>query len=529
MSKNKRKIISVVLCLALMVCALWMIPTNAGAASGDVIYARLNNGWSQVYCYMWNSDSDKNAAWPGVKMTATSESGVYTYTLPKDFQNIIFNNGQGGGTNQTTDLVYTGNGGNGKIYDLKSGSWSDYSGGGTPSNPTDPTTPTTPITPTTPPSGGITVYLKNSAGWSSPKCYMWNGSGGAGNQNNAWPGLAMTSMGDDVWMYHSSTVYANCIFNGSGGQTNDLTATDGYIYDNKTKSWDVYDTSALRVVSYTADPATNIYKGMEVTLTANASGGDGNIRYQFSVNGNVIRAFGTGNKTTWTPTAAGTYTVTFDFKDGAGNTNQRTLTLTVADDSAVTSPIIKKVTPADEGYVKTGQTATISVTAGGGKTGTNLLFYKYVIEDPSGEKNTAYYTLNSTYNFVPTKAGAYKVTVHVQASDNSEASKSFVVNATGGEIPTDPTEPTDPTQPETQPATQPETQPATGTDYSQYARGDVNMDGVVDIKDATYLQKYLAEYAGYDVPKELGDVNKDGRVTVKDVSEIQIIVAQSYI
>jgi len=43
------------------------------------------------------------------------------------------------------------------------------------------------------------------------------------------------------------------------------------------------------------------------------------------------------------------------------------------------------------------------------------------------------------------------------------------------------------------------------------------------------LQKYLAEYAGYDVPKELGDVNKDGRVTVKDVSEIQIIVAQSYI
>ena len=141
MITNKHKIISVVLCVALMLCALLMLPTGASAASGDVIYARLNNGWSQVYCYMWNSDSDNNAAWPGVKMTAASESGVYTYTLPKDFNNIIFNNGSGGSGNQTDDLVYTGNGGNGKIYDLKSGSWSVYDNGG--DTPVQPTTPTT--------------------------------------------------------------------------------------------------------------------------------------------------------------------------------------------------------------------------------------------------------------------------------------------------------------------------------------------------------------------------------------------------
>ena len=530
MIKNKHKIISVVLCVALMLCALLMLPTGASAASGDVIYARLNNGWSQVYCYMWNSDSDNNAAWPGVKMTAASESGVYTYTLPKDFKNIIFNNGSGGSGNQTNDLVYTGNGGNGKIYDLKSGSWSVYDNGGdTPVQPTTPTTATTATTPTTPATGGITVYLKNSAGWSSPNCYMWNGSGGAGNQNNAWPGIAMTSLGDDVWMYHSSTVYANCIFNGSGGQTDDLTAQDGYIYDNKTKSWDVYDTSALRVTSHTAEPATNIYTGMEVTLAAKATSGSGTVSYKFSVNGTAIGGWTTSGSTTWTPTAAGSYTVTYDFKDTAGNTNQRTLTLTVASDAGVSNPIIKKVTPADDGYVKTNQQATISVTAGGGKTGTNLLFYKYVIVDPSGTQNTAYYTLNSTYNFTPTKAGAYQVTVHVQASDNSEASKTFVVNATGGEIPTQPTDPiVEPTDPTVEP-TQPTVQPTTGSDDSQYERGDVNKDGVIDIKDATYLQKYLAEYAGYDVTLALGDVDGSGKITVSDVSAIQRIVAQQYI
>ena len=135
------------------------------------------------------------------------------------------------------------------------------------------------------------------------------------------------------------------------------------------------------------------------------------------------------------------------------------MTLQVSADTNVTSPIIKKVTPSDNGYVRTGS-ATINVTAGGGKTGTNLLFYKYEIEDPSGSKNTAYYTLNASYTYNFNREGDYKVKVTVQASDNSEASKSFTVKATGSDIPTDPTDPTQP-------------QPG-------YQVGDVNKDGVID-------------------------------------------------
>ena len=100
---------------------------------------------------------------------------------------------------------------------------------------------------------------------------------------------------------------------------------------------------------------------------------------------------------------------------------------------------------------------------------------KYEIEDPSGSKNTAYYTLNASYTYNFNREGDYKVKVTVQASDNSEASKSFTVKATGSDIPT---EPTDPTQP----------QPG-------YQVGDVNKDGVLNARDVTALQRYAADKA----------------------------------
>ena len=516
MIKSKHKIISVVLCAALLLCSLLVLAFPASAATGDTVYARKPSSWSKIYCYMWKDGSGSNANWPGVEMTATSESGVYSYNVPGDYNMIIFNNGSSGNGNQTNDLSYSNY--NGYICDLTSnsatGSWSVYDTGATsPTTSTDPTNPTNP----TDPSGGITVYLKNSKKWSSPYCYMWNGSGGTGNQNSSWAGEAMTLVTDDIWMYHSSTVYANVIFSNTksgNDQTGDLTAQNNYIFDNQSNSWEVYDPTPIRIQSYTADPATNIYTGTEVTLSAAAASDEGTVKYKFSVNGTTIRDFATGGTTTWTPTTAGSYTVTFDFKDTAGNTNTRTLDLTVASDSGVAAPIIKKVTPAANGYVQKGQTTQISVTAGGGQTGTNLLFYKYTITDPSNAKNTPYYTLNSTYSYNFSKEGTYNIEVSVQASDNTTVTKSFTVTSTSGSIPTDPTEPTESTEPTQQ--TQPTDDP-----YAGYQLGDVNMDGYVNINDATYIQMYLAEYANYDVPLVLGDMNKDGVITIRDVTSLQ--------
>ena len=503
MIKYRHKIVSIVVCAALLICSFLALAFTADATTGDTVYVRVNNGWStsSIYCYMWKNGGgrgNENHSWPGVQMTKVSGTdNIFSYQLTDDYTQIIFNTGSGG--EQTKDLTYTGNGGDGKIYDLSLKSWSQYIEPTTSATLPTVSTAATESTASTLPSGVYTVYLKNSAKWSTPKCYMWNSTS---DKNAEWPGVNMTLVGDDVWSYTASKAFANCIFSDNGAnQTRDLKAKYGFIYDNQTQSWTEYDTSPIRVKSYNAAPSNKIYTGMEVVLSAEAESSDGTISYKFSVNGNILRDFSSNNSVSWIPNEAGEYTVTFDFKDSAGNENSRTLTLTVLSDSGLATPIIKTVTPSNSSYIKKGEASAVTVTAGGGQTGTNLLFYKYVIVAPSGEQNTAYYTLNNYYSFTPTEEGEYKISVFVQSSDNTTVSKTVTVTSTGGEIPTTPTDPV-------------------------YQLGDVNRDGVVSILDATYIQMYLAEYSGYNVTLDLGDMNKDRVLTITDVTAIQRKIAE---
>ena len=195
------------------------------------------------------------------------------------------------------------------------------------------------------------------------------------------------------------------------------------------------------------------------------------------------------------------------------------MTLEVKDDSALVKPIIKSVTPANLNLIKVNSTATVTVKAGGGKTGTNLLFYKYVVTDPNGAQNTPYYTLNNIYTFVPTMKGEYKVNVYVQSSDNSTINKTYTYTAAD-----DVTEPTTVVVPTTAP--QPTTvQPTTAPER---LRGDVDDDGDVTVMDSTYLQKSIVGLP--DVPAletldlKICDLDSDGTISVKDATIIQKIV-----
>ena len=79
MIKNKHKIISVVLCLALVLSSFFALSLTVSAAIGDTVYVRVPGGWSEAHCYMWTDGSGNNGEWPGPKMTATSESGVFLH------------------------------------------------------------------------------------------------------------------------------------------------------------------------------------------------------------------------------------------------------------------------------------------------------------------------------------------------------------------------------------------------------------------------------------------------------------------
>ena len=564
MVKKQHKFLCIVLCLALIVTAVMVGAISAFAASGDTVYVKANNGWTNLHCYMWNSDSDKNAAWPGVQMTEVGD-GVYSYTLTGNYAKIIFNKGEGGNGNQTTDMDYPGAN---KIYDLSSGSWSDYgqqpvTAPATNPTPTNPT-PTNPTPTTTPqPSGDYVVFFRNTVNWNVVKCYMWNSET---DNNAAWSGEAMTDLGEGVWMYTAKKKFAKCIFNNGSEQTGDLTANYGQIYDLSTKTWSDYDLKDVRISSFTADPASEIYTGSEVTISATAtSKKSSTVYYKFSVTNasggtSVISNFSTASSVNWTPTAAGNYTITLDVKDGAGNENSRQISLAVAADTNVTNPIIKKVTPANLNLIRKDTKATVSVSAGGGQTGTNLLFYKYIVTDPNGVTNTPYYTLNKTYQFTPTMLGNYTVEVFVQSSDNSTVSKVYSYTSTDTDIPT-------PTDPETEPVTQaptqkptqkPTTAPTTAapkptqkptvapttaapvptttrpvptyaptTAPGGYQFGDANKDYSVDIRDATYIQKHCAEYPeARSIDMNLADMNKDGKITVVDATQLQIMIAR---
>lgn len=278
---------------------------------------------------------------------------------------------------------------------------------------------------------GDTVYVRANNGWTNLHCYMW--TDGASN-NAAWPGVAMEKVEDDVYAYTLTGDFKNVIFNNSNngaGQTGTITyAGDGMIYDLKAGKWSAYDRSDIQVLSYTADSPSTIYTGTAVTLSTTANSRVGaTISYQISVNGTVVSPMSSANSYVWTPSAVGTYTIKFEYSDTKGNTNERSLTLTVADDSTLVKPIIKNVNPMNLNFIKLNTTATVKVLAGGGKTGTNLLFYKYVVTDPNGSKNIPYYTLKNSYSFVPKVKGTYTVEVFVQGSDNSTISKKYTYTA----------------------------------------------------------------------------------------------------
>ena len=554
MVRKHHKVLSLILCLMLAVSAICCGTVAATAATGNTIYFRPGHwteggAWFSVYAW------DGNGGETFVKMTEV-ESGVYGADLGGSYANVIFCRNDPAKTtvaweskwNQTADLtVQSGTNCfavNSGEWAGANGTWSTYSGGDvivtnpvveTTSPVDNPTTPVTtnpvttnPVTTTPVVNGTYTVYCKNTAGWSKVNCYMWNSGTDA---NATWPGVAMTNIGDNVWMYTASKQFSSVIFNSGSTQTDDLAAKYGYIYDNSKKTWEVYDTSPIQVTAYSADPAKDIYVGTDVVISATATSTEGGkVYYKMSVTNatggtSVVSDFSTANKTTWTPNTAGDYTITIDFKDDKGNENSRTIAVTIGDDSSLVKPVIKSVVPTNLGLIKVGKTTNVTVKAGGGITGTNLLFYKYVVTDPNGVTNTPYYTLNNSYPLNPTMAGTYTVDVYVQGSDNSTVTRTYKYTATTEDI-TEPTTDipvTDPNPTDPAPTDPAPTDPDPTNPY--VILGDVDGDGIVSVKDATFIQKHVVDYEGYEtVELAVGDVDGDGRISVKDATQIQKMI-----
>lgn len=544
MFKAKHRAASVVLVVLMVVSAFFVSGFSAYAATntdatasagGTTVYFKNTDNWSSVSVHYWNAT--QHTTWPGEKMTLVSgTTNVYTYEIPAGYTSVIFNNSNAG--SQTADLTMPST--SGQIYDFSTKAWSDYAGPTEPTTATQPTTATGPTQPTTAtqpttPSSEWVVYCQDEAGWGNVTAYMWNSST---DSNAGWPGAKMTDLGDNVWMYEMPKEFKSVIFSNSGsGQSSDLTLPgNGYIYNNKTGKWDIYDTSPVKITAFTTDSASPQYTGMDILVSATAKSSEGTVSYQFTAENTttgtktVISPYSSASSVTWAPNTVGSYTITVDVKDTAGNTNSRSMSYIINDPTSVVKPLINAITPANNGQIQKNSVATVNVKAAGGNTGTKLLFYKYVVIDPDNTQNTAYYTQSTSYQFTPTKLGNYKVSVYVQGSDNQYAYKTYNYSSVDHVDPTVTTPTTVPTQPTTVAPTTTPTQPTTvapstaPTTAVQYEIGDVNRDGVVNIRDATIVQLYLAATTKFDAEQlKLADANKDGIVDIRDASEIQMM------
>ena len=86
------------------------------------VYAKAD--WSQCYVYCWNADGSALAGnWPGTQMFL-NEDGLWEGKVTAKASNLLFNNGEGGEGNQTTDLTMPH--GNEIVYLYASDCWVTY-------------------------------------------------------------------------------------------------------------------------------------------------------------------------------------------------------------------------------------------------------------------------------------------------------------------------------------------------------------------------------------------------------------------
>ena len=356
---------------------------------------------------------------------------------------------------------------------------------------------------------GTTIYLQTDD-TTDPYIHYW--VDGNTSQSSSWPGVKMTKATGETNVYYYELPcdigdLTGVIFNNGGGGnklTNDLTNIKGNLYTLKgsSGSWSMYDTSALKL-SVETDVEAPQYKGTDIVLKAVVAGGQGTVKYTFSVNSKTIYT-GTNSTCTWTPSQAGTYTIKVDAKDAAGNTNSKQISYEIKDDSLAIEPILKGISTGYSGQVPVNASIPVNVKAAGGNIGTNLLFYKVAVTDPNGNAvNTVYYKQSNILNFTPTKIGNYKVDVTVQNCKNTTTQKSYIVTVGDGGTET-------PTEAPTQAPTE-----------GQYSKGDVTGDERVSLADVVFVLRAAVGYDGFELTVgtsrfEAADMDNNGVINMQD-------------
>lgn len=154
-------------------------------------------------------------------------------------------------------------------------------------------------------------------------------------------------------------------------------------------------------------------------MTTKATGGSGNLSYQYEINSEVVKAFSTSNKFTWTPTKAGDYTIKVTVKDSKGTISIETLSYKITEPIQEENLEITSI-KVDKEIGVVGSEVKITAIVEGSE---DVVYAVSVHEIADGWKKVKDYSENNVTSWTPSKAGIYKIWIDAKDSNNNKTSK----------------------------------------------------------------------------------------------------------
>lgn len=186
-------------------------------------------------------------------------------------------------------------------------------------------------------------------------------------------------------------------------------------YDAYTYTWYTIKDNPVRAISLTPSSVSPQFEGTDVTFTANATGGVEKL-YKFHVfDGkvwSVLRDYNTSNKLTWKP-SAGQYKVVVHVKDRNSQKEYDSYTYTMF--TVRNRPV--NMVDVQTNY-QSPQAANSTITMTALAEGGSQKLYKFHAFDGKKWYDLTDFTTSNVYNWTPTKAGTYKISVHVKDKDS---------------------------------------------------------------------------------------------------------------
>ena len=269
--------------------------------------------------------------------------------------------------------------------------------------------------------GGV-VFDNSDYNWAKVYCYAYTGDGAV--KNAAWPGVEMNAENGDYYSYEfpsTLTGTVSVIFNNGSGVQYPGSGQAGLTMSNTAKK--LFKKGALQALPESTPTLKVSLKatydqlavGQPITLKAAASNASGTVKYTFLANdGTTIRAAGTSNTCTWTPSKAGKYVIAVQASDSS-RTVTSTAKLDISSDAKLSASLK---------YTVSYNTIKLTAGASGGTEPYQFMFLYKLSSDSSWTTLKSYSTV-STSSAAFSKIGNYNFCVKVKDAAGTVVSKNL--------------------------------------------------------------------------------------------------------